>query len=335
MLDYLKDLCQISGTSGNEDSVRDYIISKIDGFCEYKTDALGNILFTKKGKNKTENKIMIDAHTDEVGLIITGYVDDCFLRFETVGGIETSTLICRNVIINGNVKGVIGFKPIHLTKNDEKKKLPEVKDLYIDIGADSLICAKNAVPLGSYGVVCGDFLKTGDKILSKALDDRVGCATLIDLIRTFDEYDFCGSFSAQEEIGCRGAKTAAYTLNPDIALVLEGTTAADVSGVNEENTVCTLGGGVAISFMDGGTAYDRDLYLSAKESELSVQVKRGTTGGNDSAAIHLSRGGVKTLALSVPCRYIHSPSSVCDINDIKAQGELCRYLIKEYANKKL
>lgn len=327
MTELIKELCNLDGTSGSEKTVRDYIISKIDGFCDWKIDPLGNILVEKKGKQPSEVRVMFDAHTDEVGFIVTKVCENGFLSFKTVGGIETSALMFRRVKING-LNGVIGGKPIHLLKGDAAKTLPESGSLYIDIGATSFMEASNFVSPGDTGVICGDFCENNDLYLSKALDDRVGCAVLIELIRNESEYDFCASFSVQEEIGCRGCRAAAFTLNPEIAFCLEGTTAADVSGVPEERTVCKVGSGVAVSFMDGGCMYDRELFETAKQSGLPVQVKCAATGGNDSAGIHLSRGGVRTLALSVPCRYIHSCSSVCSKKDCESMLLLSKYMLK-------
>lgn len=328
MTDLLKSLCMIDGTSGDEKTVRDFIINEIKDFCEYKTDNLGNIIAFKKGKKTPNKKVMIDAHLDEVGLIITSVTGDGFLRFSTVGGINTDVMLCRSVLINGKINGVIGMRPVHLYHGDSAKKLPSPDSLYIDIGAKSKQEALKLVSLGDRAVIQGDYYQNGDMILSKALDDRVGCAVLCSLIKEESEYDFYASFSTQEEVGLRGAKVAAFSIEPDSAIVLEGTTAADISGAPDEKKVCVLGCGVAVSFMDGTTVYDREYYNLALNSGLKVQVKAAVAGGNDSGAIHLSKTGVRTVTLSVPCRYIHSNSSVCNINDIYAQKDLAKYMLK-------
>lgn len=328
MTDLLKSLCMIDGTSGDEKTVRDFIINEIKDFCEYKTDNLGNIIAFKKGKKTPNKKVMIDAHLDEVGLIITSVTGDGFLRFSTVGGINTEVMLCRSVLINGKINGVIGMRPVHLCHGDSAKKLPSPDSLYIDIGAKSKQEALELISLGDRAVIQGDYYQNGDMILSKALDDRVGCAVLCSLIKEESEYDFYASFSTQEEVGLRGAKVAAFSIEPDSAIVLEGTTAADISGAPDEKKVCVLGCGVAVSFMDGTTVYDREYYNLALNSGLKVQVKAAVAGGNDSGAIHLSKTGVRTVTLSVPCRYIHSNSSVCNINDIYAQKDLAKYMLK-------
>lgn len=327
MLKLLEKLCNVDGTSGDEGSVRDLIISEINGFCEWHTDALGNIIAFKKGKRAPEKRVMIDAHMDEVGLIITSVTNDGFLKFKTVGGIDTSALMFREVTVNSSVKGVIGGKPIHLLKESERKKLPEADSLYIDIGAASRLETLACVGIGDCAVLNGGFRVIGNKLLSKALDDRIGCALLITLLKQDSEFDFYATFTVQEEIGLRGAKAAAYSVNPQSAIVLEATTAADIAGVPEENTVCKLGEGPAVSFMDRATVYDRAYYNAALNSGIKCQPKSAVAGGNNSGAVHLSREGVRTLAISVPCRYIHTPSSVADCEDIENALKLCGFML--------
>ena len=326
MLELLEKLCGIDGVSGNEENVRNFIISQIDGFCEWKTDALGNIIVFKKGKKHPSKKVMVDAHTDEVGLVITNITTDGFLKFKVVGGSDISALMFRSVKI-GSVNGVICGKPIHLLDKKESEKLPSEDSLYIDIGAENTEQAEKYVRIGDTAVICGGFEANGDKIISKALDDRLGCAILIKLIKSYDEYDFYASFSVQEELGLRGAKTAAFAINPECAIVLEGTTAADIAGVNETDSVCSLGKGPAVSFMDRATVYDRDFYRKALDSGILCQPKRAVAGGNNSGAIHLSREGVRTIAVSVPCRYIHTASSIADINDFENAYKLAVYML--------
>jgi len=327
MLDLLKQLCLLDATSGDEDAVREFIISQINGYCDYKTDNLGNILCFKKGKNRPQKKVMLDAHMDEVGLIITSVTNDGFLKFKTVGGIDTAALMFRKVKINGKIDGVIGGKPIHLIKGDARKKLPESDSLYIDIGASSKEEALEIISLGDRAVIDGDFVLSGKNIKAKAIDDRIGCAILISLLRSESEYDFYASFSVQEEIGTRGAKTAAFAINPDAALVIEATTAADIADVPQDKKVCKLGNGAVVSFMDKGTVYDKNYYNAALQSGMPCQPKQSVAGGNNSAGIHLSREGVRTLAISLPCRYIHSSSCVANIDDCKNMQSLTEYML--------
>lgn len=334
MLDTLKELCSLSAASGDEKSVRDYIISKIDGKADWYTDNLGNIIAFKNGKNKSCKRLMADAHMDEVGLIISSVTDDGFLKFHTVGGIDTAVLMFRRVKI-GNVNGVISGKPVHLLSGSEKKKLPQENSLYIDIGAADRAEALGLVSLGDRAVICGEYVETEEKIKSKAIDDRAGCAILLALLLEESEYDFYATFTVQEEVGLRGAKTAAFSVAPDAAVVLEATTAADITEVDNAHRVCALGGGPAVSFMDRATVYDRDYYNAALSSGIKCQPKAAVAGGNNSGAVHLSRSGVRTLAISVPCRYIHSPSSVADKSDIENAYLLARYMINGICSGKI
>ena len=335
MFDILKNLCNLDATSGDEKSVRDFIIGEIKDYCEYRVDNLGNIIAFKKGKNESAKKVMLDAHMDEVGLIITSVTEDGFLKFKTVGGIDVSALMFRTVKIGGSINGVISGEPIHLIGGDERKKLPKAESLYIDIGASSKAEALEHISLGDRAVLCGDFEENEQNIISKALDDRVGCAVLIKLIKEFNDYDFYASFSVQEEVGLRGAKVSGFAINPDSAIVLESTTASDIAGVGDADKVCSLGQGVAISFMDGATVYDREYYNFALKSGLACQPKTAVAGGNNSGAIHLSREGVRTLAMSLPCRYIHSSASVASKADCESMYAMAKYIITSICGGKI
>ncbi|MBO4468427.1 MAG: M42 family peptidase, partial [Clostridia bacterium] len=280
MIETLKELCMIDGTSGDEFPVSDYIIEKVKGHCECKTDNLGNIICFKKGKCVSPKKIMVDAHMDEIGLIISSITPDGYLKFRTVGGIEPSVMSARRVMVGGYVPGVIGCKPIHLAKSDEKKKSVKPEGLYIDIGASSREEAEKIISIGERAVMVSDYYETDDRVLSKALDDRIGCAILIDLIKNYDEYDFYAVFSVQEEVGARGAKVAAFSVAPDSAIVLEATTAADIADVPDEKKVCSLSDGVVVSFMDRGTVYYKNYFDYAVKSGVKCQVKSAVAGGN-------------------------------------------------------
>ncbi len=324
MLEMIKELCSLPGISGREEKVREYIISKIDGYCEYKVDNLGNIIAFKKGTDPASKKVMIDAHMDEVGMIVTGIDSDGFIKFEQVGSVDSRVIIGRNVLVGDKgIPGVLGIKPIHLIKKDEEGNIPKNDELYIDIGAANKEEAEKAVSLGDYIVFESDFVEFGSGFIkSKAIDDRAGCAVLIDIIRSDIPYDCLFSFTVQEEIGTRGAAAAAFDIDPDYAIVVESTTAADINDAKGEDRVCVCGEGCAVSFMDRGTVYSRDLYTraldAAKELGIKAQYKTRVAGGNNARSIHKSRGGVKTLTLSIPTRYIHSPCCVCKYEDIES-----------------
>lgn len=327
MTDLLKRLCTLDATAGDENAVRNFIIDEIKDYCDYKIDNLGNIICFKKGAKTPAKKVMLDAHMDEVGLIITSVTEGGFLKFSTVGGIDVSALMFRSVKINGETNGVIGGKAFHLVSADSRKKLPKESDLYIDIGATSKAEALEKICLGDRAVMTSEFEILGENIKSKALDDRIGCATLISLLKEDAEYDFYATFTTGEEIGLRGAKVATFAVNPDSAIVLEGTTAADIADVPTDKTVCTLGQGVAVSFMDRSTVYDKEYFNTALSSGIKCQVKRAVAGGNNSGSVHLTREGVRTIALSVPCRYIHTANSIANTEDIENQKALAKYML--------
>lgn len=332
MLDLLKRLCLIDGTSGDEGNVRDLIINEIKDFCEYRVDNLGNIICFKKGKFAATKKVMLDAHTDEVGLIITSITEKGYLKFNTVGGIDTAALLFRKVKINGKVNGVIGGKPFHILSADDRKKAPKTNDLYIDIGVKTREEALSLVNLGDSAIVQSDFEVLGECVKSKALDDRVGCLILIELLKNFDEYDFYATFTVQEEVGLRGAKTSTFSVAPDFAIAIDSTTAADIAGVSTESRVCVQGKGAVVSFMDKSTVYDKAMYNTAMNSGITCQPKAFVSGGNNAGAIHLSGNGVRTMAISAPCRYIHTSNSIVNVKDIESMLALCEYMLKKLAS---
>ena len=329
----LKELCLLNGASGSEIAVRDFVISQIKDLCEYSIDPLGSVIAFKKGKKTPDKKIMLCAHLDEVGFIINYITDDGYLKFSTVGGIEPSAIIGRRISVNG-LKGVIGSKAVHLLKDSEKKEMPSVSDLFIDIGAKSKQEALKYVSLGDYAYFESDYCEFGNGFLkAKALDDRIGCMLLIELIKSDLEYDAYFCFNVQEEVGLRGSSCTAYSVKPDTALILEATTAADLDGVTGQDKCCVLGNGPVVSFMDGRTIYDKNLYdaafKTAEENNIKVQTKTKIAGGNDAGAIQSAAGGSRVIAVSLPCRYIHSASSVVKISDI----EETRKFLKVFINK--
>ena len=337
MLELIKELCMLPGISGRENAVRDYIIAQIKDYAEYSIDPLGNLLVFKKGINSAKNKVMLDAHMDEVGLIVTGITSEGFLSFTKVGGIDSRVILGRTVKVGDKaVNGVIGIKPVHLVDKKAEADIPKADDLYIDIGAKSKEEATEYVRLGDSVWFDSDFVEFGEGyVKSKALDDRAGCAILIEMIKSELEYDMWFSFSVQEEIGTRGAQTAAFTIAPDYAVAVETTTAADISGVKDEKRVCICGKGGTVSFMDRSTLYSKELFDKAFEiaerENIPCQPKTMVAGGNDSGAIHKSRGGVRVLTVSIPCRYLHSPSCVIKLDDAKESLRLIKALAEDFA----
>ena len=340
-MELLKELCLANGVSGDEDAVRELIISKIDGLCEYRTDNLGNLICFKKGRKTPKNKLMICAHTDEVGFIVTYIRSDGTLGFDTVGGINANVIIGRQVKVKSSLtgqllNGVVGSTAVHNLSKEQREKAPKINSLYIDIGALDKADAEKYVALGDCAYFVSDFTIIGEKhILAKALDDRAGCAMMIDMIKSDIEYDTWFVFNVQEEIGLRGSAVSSFSVAPDFAIVLESTTAADIDGASGAKRVCELGKGGVVSFMDRRTMYDKELYRLAfdiaKENGLPCQTKTMVAGGNDAGAIHISGKGIRTIAVSLPCRYLHSPSSVIDADDFENSRRLVRLLAERIA----
>lgn len=332
MKDLLRELCLIDGVSGDEAAVREYIIEKIKDVCTYSIDPLGSIICFKKGRKTPEKKLMICAHMDEVGFIVTSVRDDGTLNFEEVGGIDASVAIGRPVRVGKDrIYGVIGSTAVHNLSKEEREKAPSMSGLYIDIGAADKVEAEKFVNLGDCVYFDSDFTELGgNRVKSKAIDDRAGCAIMIKLLHEELEYDAYFVFNVQEEIGLRGSGASAFSVAPDFAVVLESTTAADIDGVNGAKKVCSLGEGPVVSFMDRSTVYDKELYSLAFEiagnEKLPCQTKTMIAGGNDAGAIHISGRGVRTLAVSVPCRYLHSASCVIEMSDLDNSYKLVKKL---------
>lgn len=325
---YLKELCLLDGTSGSENEVREFILSHL-GHHPYTVDALGNIIVEKKGKKTPKNKMMLSAHMDEVGVIVTSITDGGFLSFAPVGGIEPSALLGKRVRFK-SITGVIGTAPVHLTDNVDV--MPKVQQMYIDIGALNKTQALQYVAPGDTAVFESDFVCFGDAaVKSKAIDDRFGCALLLNLLEKPVEYDVTLCFCVMEEIGLKGAGCAANRVKPDIAIVIESTTANDICGVEGSEQVCRIGDGSVISFMDKRTVYDSVLYQeavkTAQQYHIPVQTKTKVAGGNDAGAIQVAGEGVRVLALSVPTRYIHSGACVAKMEDMESTAALCERLI--------
>lgn len=337
MLELIKKLSLLNGTSGREDDVRDFIIAEIKDFAQsYEIDPLGNLIVFKKGNKVPKNKVLLDAHMDEVGFMITNINSDGTLGFERIGGIDKRVMIGKAVTVGEErINGVLGLKPIHMTKGDEKLAMPE--KMYIDIGADSAEEARKLVSPGDCAYFNSDFVEFGNGFIKgKALDDRAGCAILINMIKSELPYDMYFNFATGEEVGSGAAGTAAYRVNPDYSIVVETTTAADLADVPENKKVCKLGEGAVISFMDRRTIYPRDLFdrafTLAERDGIKAQVKSAVAGGNNAGAIHKTAGGIRTLTVSMPCRYLHSPSCVLKTEDITESERIIRALAEDFAN---
>lgn len=336
----LETLSNAFGVSGFEDEVRQIIETLVAPYADdVRTDPLGNLIVTRRGPSG--HTLMLDAHMDEVGLMISHIEDGGFLRFVTIGGWDPRVLPAHAVTIRtrsgAKVRGVIGSLPPHVSKPDERDKPVPVDQMLIDVGARSADEAREwGLHLGDPAVLSYPCERLRDRcVLGKALDDRAGCAAMIKVLE-----DLAGeklgltlvcNFAVGEEIGLRGARTAAYQIAPDLALAIEGTVAADVPGVPPPRQSTRVGAGPALTLADTTIIVSprvlRALERVAEEHGIPYQHKRPLLGGTDAGAIHTTRGGVLTGAVSVPCRYIHAPLSLLDLGDFEALVRLVRAFV--------
>ena len=326
----LKTLTDLNGVSGNEKTVRKAIFEAALPLCDrVEYDGMGNVVAYKKGKDRAAHPgIIIAAHMDEVGFIITSATADGLLRFTCVGGIDPRVIVSKRVLVgDSRIPGVIGATAIHLQTPEDRKRVLKYAGLYIDIGAKTKEEAAEACPQGSYAVFDTPYIVFGDGFVSaKALDDRIGCLTMLESMKTSYAPDITYLFTAEEEVGLRGALGGAYASDAEIAVVLEGTTCNDLGDVPDTQKVCRAGSGVAISFMDRSSIVYWPLYKRmidlAEEKAIPYQIKNASTGGNDAGALQRKAKSRKTVVLSVPCRYIHGPSSCVKYADILTQQAL-------------
>lgn len=325
----LKILTETDGVSGNEEKVRGIIKKEVTPYCdEITVDSMGNMICRKYGE-KNKPTVLLSSHMDEVGFIISKITDDGYLKFESVGGIDPKILLSQKVRLNG-ISGIISLKAVHLSTKEEREKAFKESDLFIDIGAKSKAEAEKYVMVGDYCAFESEYIEFGDMIKAKALDDRAGCAILIDMLKKETKLNLICTFVTQEEVGLRGAKVAARGIKPDFAIVAEGTTCNDLTGVSVERRVTKSGGGAAISVMDYSSTANPEMVKIlteiADKNNIPWQYKASVRGGNDAGSISISAGGIKTASISVPCRYIHSPVSAMNKNDFYA----CRDLIGKF-----
>lgn len=323
----LRELASLPGVSGHEGKVREALITRVRelGY-EPRTDVLGNVI-VKAGSSGP--KVLIDAHMDEVGLVVTAIEKNGFVRFQKVGGIDDRVLLSKRVFIGRErVPGVIGVKAIHMQEPKEREQVIPWHTLTIDIGAKSKEEAEKKVKVGDYIVFDTEYEEIGDDLVkSKALDDRVGCAVLLELLKEkWEKIELYCVFAVQEEVGTRGARVAAYGIAPDMGIAVEGTICSDLPGCEEHQWVTKLGGGAALSVMDRGSIPSRrmveELLRLARENGIPVQFRESGAGANDAAAIQLARSGCPVASVSVPCRYIHSPVSLASKKDLESVVKL-------------
>ena len=333
LADTLEKLSNACGVAGREEEVRSLMKNFLKPYVdEVKEDKLGNIIGIKKGK-KNAPKVMLAAHMDEIGLLVKIISKKGFIQFAKIGGIDDRILLAQKVIVyteKGPLHGIIGSKPPHIQKEEERKRVLTYDELFIDIGAENQEQAKKM------GVKIGDpvgfdikFAKVGKNIvIGKAFDDRVGCAVMVEVMKRFEKTE-CTVYAVgtvQEEVGLRGATTAAFGIYPDVGIALDVTIAGDVPGVREVEAPIKLGKGPSIEIADMGLiAHPKVVRLLvdvAEENKIPYQLETGLPGSTDAARISLTREGVPSGVISIPTRYIHSPSSLLSLEDAEKTVKL-------------
>lgn len=334
----LQELSEAVGVSGDEGAVRLIIKKAIaDHVDELWVDNLGNLLAIKRGTGQAPLRVLLDAHMDEVGLMITGIESDGTLRFHAAGGIDDRVMLGKKLWVGPKkIPGVVGGKPIHLLSRSEENSVVRMDSMRIDIGAHDRDAAAARVKIGDRATFATQFIDLGPTMMGKAMDDRVGCAVIVELLQGEPlPCDLLAAFTVQEEVGLRGAQVVGYRLEPDLALALEGTICDDLPKEEGEDVspVTEVGKGPAISVMDRRSIADPRLvsYLVgvAENHGIPYQFRRSTMGGNDAGAIHLARAGVPTASVSLPCRYIHAPAAICSKDDFENTVRLVRAALNE------
>ena len=318
---FLEKLTEACAVSGDEGPVREIVLEQIeDHVDDVQVDALGNVLATKQGKGKNRPRVMLAAHMDEGGFMIIYDDGDGLFRFDTVGGLDKRQLVGKPVWVGTNrIPGVIGAKPVHLTTSNERSRAISIDSLRIDVGPNS----GSKVKVGDRATFATQFQRIGRSIRAKAIDDRIGVATLIELIKHAPQnIDLLAAFTVQEEVGLRGARVAAYAFEPDLALALDSTPAMDLPAWDGEENIrynTRLDAGPAIYVADGATLSDprlvRHLQETAEANGIPYQLRQPGGGGTDAGAIQRSREGVPSASVSVPARYIHTAAAIARIDD--------------------
>lgn len=329
----LGKLSNASGVTGRESEVRELMIRLMTPYAdEIVVDKLENVIAIKKGKSAAP-KIMLAAHMDEVGLMVKTITKDGFLQFTKMGGIDDRILPAQKVTVfsrKGTFPGIIGSKPPHIQKEEERKKITAFDELFIDIGAES---KEDAMTLG---VAVGDpvgfdikYVQLGrDVVIGKAFDNRAGCVTMVEALRLMEKTDctVCAVGTVQEEVGLRGAATAAFGVDPDLAIALDVTIAGDVPGVREFDTSVQMGKGPALTISDSGLITHpkilRWLLDTAEEEKIPFQLETGLMGSTDASRISITRQGIPSGNISIPTRYIHSPVGMLCLKDIENSAKL-------------
>lgn len=337
-VELLKQICKTPGTSGFEQRIRELVIKEVSPLVdEVNVDAMGNVIAIKKGK--TDKRVMVAAHMDEIGFIVTHIDDDGFIRFHTLGGFDPKTLTAQRVIIHGkkDVIGIMGCKPIHLMKAEERTKAMPIEEYFIDTGLKKEE-VHELISLGDSITRERELIEMGECVNSKSLDNRVSVYILLEVFRELQNkeipYDLYGVFTVQEEVGLRGAISAAHHINPDFGFGLDVTIAFDVPGAQAHERVTRLGKGTAIKVMDGMTICDYRMvnYLKevANRHDIQWQPEILPKGGTDTAGIQrYGENGAIAGAISIPLRNMHQTIEMVNKNDIRSSIDLLKSGISE------
>ena len=332
----LSDLCEVAGAPGHENRVRKMVLKEIKPFVDKITiDNMGNVIALKKGKER--KRVMIGAHMDEIGFIVTHIDEKGFVYFHTLGGFDPKTLTAQRVIIHGkkDIIGVMGSKPIHLMSASDRKKTPTIKDYFIDTGLSKKSLEK-IVEVGSPITRERKMIEMGDCLNCKSLDNRVSVFILIEVlkkIKSLPPYDIYAVFTVQEEIGIRGANVSSMQINPDFGFGLDTTIAWDTPGSTKQEQVSALGEGACIKVMDSSTVCDYRMvsYMKevARKNKIKTQLEILPAGGTDTSGIQrMNPGGAIAGAVSIPTRHIHQVIEMVNKNDVKASIELLKACVE-------
>jgi endoglucanase len=322
MNELLRQLTEAVGVSSVEKEVRllirDLIAESVD---EWRVDTMGNLIALKRGTGQFDLRVLVDAHMDEVGLMITEIDSSGMLKFEGVGGFDDRALLGKVVQVGPKkLTGVIGARPIHLLKGTQYDAVVKRDAMRIDIGATNKESASGKVKIGDVAAFVTQYEELGPTAIGKAFDNRAGCAALIELLRA-DPYpfDLVAAFTVQEEVGLRGAEVAAYGEKPDAALVLECTPAYDLPNKDDVSPNVSLGQGPSIYVMDRGTIQDPRLVShitrTATEGDIPFQIRQPGGGGTNTAVIQRLHGGIPAATVAVPGRYAHTPAMMINLDD--------------------
>ncbi|MHA7128045.1 M42 family metallopeptidase [Algoriphagus namhaensis] len=338
-IELLKQVCEIAGAPGFEKRIRDLVIKEVTPLVdEVKVDNLGNVIAIKKGKrNPGGKRVMVAAHLDEIGFIITHIDDNGFLRFHTLGGFDPKTLTAQRVIVHGkkDLVGVMGSKPIHVMSQEERNKLPKTTDFFIDLGMSKEEVLKY-ISIGDPVTRERELIEMGDCVNCKSIDNRVAVFILIEALKTLENpaYDVYATFTVQEEVGLRGANVAAHSINPDFGIALDTTIAFDVPGAQAHEKVTELGKGTAIKIMDAMTICDYRMVEFMKQTadrgNIKWQPEILTAGGTDTAGVQrMGKQGAIAGAISIPTRHLHQVIEMAHKEDIASSIALLKACLEQ------